>query len=437
MKSFKISFSTYVHIGLILPVLFLVGCNEEEDEVSPRVMIDSPFENQAFQSTDTIEVIATITDNESINSVEIELLDLDFNMVGRKEIYQATGSTVNFSQLYPIGEELISSGDYYLTIRAKDDNNVGSGFVKIRINAIPLILEGVVVMTKAFNQARIYYREEEELEFELERNFFSDPIGVGLNYRQNILVTAGGEAGDGVFIELEEFQPINSIPGFGNIGLPFFSAATYDPITERFFIALQEGIIRVFDKNSSQLLAFDGLIEHIPEEIFGSTEGYFIEEKEIDNSSTVLNYYSFQGLLFDVFQVFGPVRGFYDRNFNEKFVWVDNPDGFELRLLNLTTKFLSLPYQRTGASLTDVVRISDNTFILSTSEGLLRYNYSNGGVSPINSSAPEGEIFFDDLNQLVYLAAGDEVLIFTTDGSQVGTRTFSEAVVFVGFDYNR
>ena len=437
MKSFKRVFSTFVHTALISCLVFLSACNEEEDEVSPRVMVESPFENQAFQSTDTIEVIARITDNVSINSVEIELLDLDFNMVGRKESYQASGSSVNFGQLYPIGGELISSGDYYLTIRAKDDNNVGSGFVKIRINAIPRILEGVVVVAKGSSQADVYYREADELEFELKRSIFSDPIGAGLNYRENILVIAGGEAGDGVFIEIDEFQQINSIPGFGNIGLPFFSTVTYSPINERFYLAERDGVIRVFDKNAAQLIAFNGLIEYVPQEIFGSTEGYFVEEKQIDSPSVVLTHYSFQGLLLDVFQVFGGIRGVYDRNFNEKFVWIDNPNGFELRLLNLTTKFLSLPYQRIGARLFDVVRISTTTFILSTSDGLLRYNFSNGGISPINDSAPEGDLYFDELNQLVYLADGSDVIIYTVDGTQIGARTFSEDVIFVGFDFNR
>jgi len=437
IKSFKRVFSTIVHSWLVIFSAVLFSCNEEEDEISPRVIVESPFENQSFQSTDTIEAIATISDNEQVRSVELELLDLDFNLVGRKESYLVSGSQVNFGQLYPIDGALLSSGDYYLAFRAKYDFNVGSGFVKIRINAAPRRLEGVIVITKESNQTFVYYRESNELSFQLKLNYFSDAIGAGLNYRQDIIMTAGGEAGDAVFIELDEFEQVGSIPGFGSIGLPFFVAGTYEQNIERFFVAERDGVIRVRGKEATPLLSFNSLPEHIPQEVFGSTEGYFLAEKEIDSPLVVLTLYSFQGLLLDVFQVAGSVRGVYDRNFNEKFIWVDNPLGFELRLLDLSTEFLSLPFQRKGSRLEDVVRISSNTFVLSTSDGLLRYNFSNGGVSPINNSAPQGELFFDELNQLIYLVEGEQIRIYETDGNEIGGVSFEQEIVFVGFDYNR
>jgi hypothetical protein len=76
-------------------------------------------------------------------------------------------------------------------------------------------------------------------------------------------------------------------------------------------------------------------------------------------------------------------------------------------------------------------------FVLSTSDGLLRYNYSNGGIAPINDSAPEGNLFYDELNQLVYLVNGNEALVYTTEGNELGGFSLTEEIVYVGFDYNR
>jgi len=438
MKSFKKYFSTFVHTGLtILVLLWLSSCNEDEDENPPRITIESPFENQIFSSTDTIEASAVITDNEQLTSVELELLDLEFNQVAVKQSYPASGSTFNFGQLFAIDTPELPTGDYYLAFRANDGRNVGSAFVKIRINAIPRELEGVLVLTSQNNQSYIYYREEDETEFEIERNFFTDAAGGGLNYRQNIFATAGGEVGDADFFELEEFSIVNTLPGFGNTGVPFYLSVSYDVGVEQFILTDREGRVRVLDKNASLLLGFDGLENHFPLQVFPTEDGYFVSEKEIDGPLYTLVFYSFQGLLFDIYQVNGAIRGVFFRNLDEKFVWVDNPEGLELRILDISTEFLSLPYQRPGARLSDVIRTGNNSFVISTSEGLLRYNYSNGGTVILNGSAPEGSLYFDDLNQLIYLVSGQVARIYGVNGDQAGEFSLPRNIVHIGFDYNR
>jgi hypothetical protein len=438
MKSFKKRFSTYVHTAvMIFAIVTLSSCKDDEDEVSPRVTIQLPFENQVFSSIDTIEASATITDNEQLTSVELEILDLDFNQVATKQSYPASGTTFNFGQFFPIDAPQLPTGDYYLAFRANDGSNVGSGFVKIKINAIPRELEGVTILTTESNQSYLYYRKADENEFEVVTNFFSDAVGGGLNYRENIFATAGGEAGEAVFLETEEYSTISSLPGFGMPGTSYFLSVDYHENLEQFTVTNREGRIRVFDKNAFPILGFDGLTGFLPLEVFESEDGYFLSEKELSGPLYAFTAYSFQGLLLDNYPVAGEVKGLYDRNQNEKYVWVDDPEGLELRLLNVSTEFLSLPYERPGERLSDVVRIDQNSFILSTSEGLLRYNYSNGGTIPLSDSAPQGKLFFDDLNQLIYLTQGTTCSIYGIDGSLLNEFSFPREIKYVGFDYNR
>lgn len=438
MKSFKNPFSTFVHSVFIFALVFsLSSCKDDEDESPPRITIESPFENQIFSSLDSIEAAATITDNEQITSVELEILDLEFNQVAVRQSYPASGSTFSFGQLFPINQPQLLTGDYYLAFRANDGSNVGSAFVKIKINAIPRVLEGVLVLTSLNNQSYVYYREADENDFELEHNFFADAVGGGLNYRQNILATAGGLVGNADFFELEEFGIVNSLPGFGNNGIPFYLSTKYDAKLEQFFLTDREGRIQVFDKSTFLLRGFDGLQNHLPLEVFGTQNGYFLSEKEMTGPNFRLTSYSYQGLLFTNHFVSGEVKGVFDRNFNEKYVWIDDPEGLEMRILNETTEFLSLPYQRLGARLKDVVQISSNGFVISTSDGLFRYTYSNGGTVILDSTAPEGDLYFNDLDQLIYLITGHQVRIYALSGVLVGELSFPQDIRYVGFDYNR
>ena len=438
MKSFKLPFSTFVYTALIsLAVIALSSCNDDEDEVPPRITVQSPFENQVFSSTDTIQAVATITDNEQITSVELEILDLEFNQVAIKQGFPASGTTFDFGQFFPINAPQLSTGDYYLAFRANDGNNVGSAFVKIKINGLPRELEGVLILTSESTQSYIYYREADESQFEIAKNFFSDAVGGGLNYRENIFATAGGTAGDAVFYEIEDYLVISSLPGFGMTGLPYFISVKYHENLQQFTVTNREGRIRVFDKNAFATLGFDGLSGYLPLDVFESEDGFFIAEKELDGPIYALTLYSFQGLLLDNFPVSGEVKGVFDRNLNEKFVWVDDPEGLELRILNVSSQFLSLPYERPGERLLDVVRINQNTFILSTSEGLLRYNYGNGGTAVLASSSPGDQIYFDELNQLIYITEGPNCSIYSFDGNQLDQFSFPRAIEYVGFDYNR
>lgn len=431
-------FSTLVHLSLLsFALASFSGCKEEGDEEPPLVFIDSPFENQTFQSTDTIQAAATISDNEQVVFVDLELLDLDFNQVSVKGRYQVSGSNVEFGQFFPIGNPDLETGDYYLAFRASDGENVGSAFVKIRINAIPRELEGVFVVTVQNNQTRIYRREEGASTFEFEADFFSDAVGAALNYRDNILALAGGDVGDAVFLETEEYQIVNSLPGFGTPDLPYFVTIDFDTETERFYLSQRNGIIRLFDEVGSGLASFDGLANHLAFGLFGGGTDVYASEKEIDGPIHSLTRYTESGLLLNVFPVSGEVVGLFPRSGFEEFVWIDDPEGLELRILDTSTELLSLPYQRPGDRLYGVVRVSSNTFVISTSNGLLRYNYSNGGTIVLSSSAPTGKLYFDDLNELIYLVDGNEFLIFSVSGQELGSVSFGEPILYVGFDYNR
>src|SRR5690606_38881807 len=101
MKSFQFKFCTIVHTALncliVMSILIsLQSCKDDKDEMSPRVTIESPYENQNFSAVDTITIFANITDNEQIKSVEVSLVDTEYNSLGVSRTYQVSGSSVSF-----------------------------------------------------------------------------------------------------------------------------------------------------------------------------------------------------------------------------------------------------------------------------------------------------------------------------------------------------
>src|SRR5690606_19077834 len=141
MKSFHLKFSTFVHTGLnsvivIVLLLSLPSCKDDKDEETPRVIIESPYEKQNFSAVDIITIFANIVDNEQIRSIEVSILDAEYNSLGIARTYETSGSSVSFLTDFILDEPFLNSGLYNLAVRANDGENIGSGYVQIQLTAI-------------------------------------------------------------------------------------------------------------------------------------------------------------------------------------------------------------------------------------------------------------------------------------------------------------
>ena len=188
MKSFHLKLSTIVNTALnclivMWVLLSIQSCQNIKDEVSPRIIIESPYENQNFSAVDTITIFATITDEEQIKSVEVSLLDTEYNGLGVSRSYEVAGTSVNFLTDFILDEPFLNSGLYNLAVRANDGENTGSGYVQIHITAIPRVVENYLVVTKNETQARVYHGDGAN-DWEEMGGYTMDLRGAALNYRQ-------------------------------------------------------------------------------------------------------------------------------------------------------------------------------------------------------------------------------------------------------------
>ncbi|HKL02311.1 MAG TPA: hypothetical protein VJ911_01495, partial [Cryomorphaceae bacterium] len=225
MKSFTAQFLTLVHtaaITLIAGLLaMLSGCKEDVDEDPPRVFISTPFENQPISSIDTIYVSATITDNERVAYVEIDLLDQNFSSVTDPIRFNTSGTEESFGYEFYLNEPFLTSGVYYFTVRAGDGENVGSAYKQVNLSAIPREIDQFVAVTYSFNNVDIYKGSSLQ-SWDLLVNRFADFQGAALNYRQNILGVAGGVVGDANFYNLDDGEVLVAYTGMGEPSIPYF-----------------------------------------------------------------------------------------------------------------------------------------------------------------------------------------------------------------------
>jgi hypothetical protein len=438
MKSFQFRFLTPVRISIIIltSVLLVTSCADEVDTVRPRVQISSPGQGATFLSVDTIIVDAQITDDMKLEFAEIGITNDEFNFISETQTVSLTGTNFRLLAEFELNQPLLESGQYYLGVRASDGSNFGSAYQEIAIVGAPIEIEKYIAVSRSGMNTQVLSSEDLNNWQEV-LSYQTDASGGALNYRQNLLGISGGEIGNTNFYSTVNWDLVETVPGFGSPSLPFFLGISFEQQSEEFLLLQNDPRLRVFDKSAAPVSSFSLIQGFLPVKAFERDDIYFVDEGSVVNSNHVLSAYSIGGVLFASYALQGPVINIHKKDFDEYFVWIDSPDGLELRILNTSTDLLSPVFQRLGEGLESVIQIGTQVFILSTSQGLLQYNFQNGGTAILDSSFPPSELVYDDLDGFIYATEGPALRRLSLQGNILGELSFGNEVVFFGIDYNR
>lgn len=441
MKSYQNPFSTIVNrFGFSL--LCVVGgtlffsCADDDDLPSPRIFIETPSENAIVFSVDTVAVKARITHGRGIESVSVELTDADFNPVGTKETFPASGTEVDFSTFYVTNDPLRSSGIHHIAVRASDGSKTGSAFKRVQLSAVPRVLERILVAVKSTNNVRIFQSAEGQAPLELLSRTM-DCRGAALNYRQNILALAGGEIGDLEFYETANFTLLAGVPGLGTASLPYFLDVRYSRDFEEMIALQRDPRLRAFDKRAQPATGFPLKTNHLPSAVFAVNDRYYVNESPISLPNQILSVYARPGLLLASLETTGPVKGVFRRNDFEVFLWENHPEGLKLRVMSTESQFISDVFQREGEQLIDVAEMDTGIFGVLTDQGLYRYNYNTGSTVVVLSDVQGTSLDYEGLSQTFFIAAGNVLTRIDQGGNVVAQEIYPGPVFRVNFDYNR
>jgi hypothetical protein len=420
----------------MIAVTFLTSCKDDEDIPSPRVFMEAPFENQVISSVDTVLVKARITHDVGIEWVEVELLRDDFSPVSNKERYNLTGVDLNFEAVMIIDQPLLNAGFYYVAVRASDGDKIGSGFSKVQLNAIARQLDQILVGTRTTFDLGVWGKEG-NAGWETVLTKAIDCKGMALNFRDDILAIAGGEVGNLDFHEMGEYGVIQSVQGFGLSSQPFFLGLEYSQMNEQFMALLRTPRMEVRNKFASPEVSFDLIFNHLPSAVFATAGFYYTVESPISQPNQLLIQYSKAGLRMVVLELGGPLRGLFEGNDFEIYIWENHPDGLKLRRVNYNSQLISDLFQRPGEVLKSAVQLDKGVFAFLSNQGLYRYSANTGSTIVLNNGIEGEALFYDDLNQQYYIGNGNVLRILASNGVQIDMHTFPSEVFWVGFDYNR
>ena len=123
------------------------SCKNDTDNQIPVIEITSPFEGQEYFVPDSIHVLASISDDNTLKSIQVGLVNNQFVSVIPSVYLFPESTNYELEIELPITGTDIETGNYYVYIRAEDENNFKNKYQSIHITGVPKVLEKIIVLT--------------------------------------------------------------------------------------------------------------------------------------------------------------------------------------------------------------------------------------------------------------------------------------------------
>lgn len=441
MKSYPTSFSTLVHSvtkALILSVVtgIFFACSKAADEQKPVVTVLAPHENQSFSTRDTIVVDVSATDNESLKSLTISLKTVD-DATLQSATYPISGATVNYTTEFVLDLPLLSSGGYYLAVKAVDEsNNSTSAFVNLQLQAIARKVERYVFVTAIDLDTRVFVdslfiNPEQILTLDM------DCRGAALNYRQNVFGITGGVAGDAIFYRTTDFQVINTYPNPGTSSIQYYYGLGFavDPAT--FVLLRNDPAYRLLDNEARSLATENLQFGYRPVQSFQTVNHILVEQIGVTGSARILATYTRQGLLLNTISVEGPLRLASPKGNDSFYLWISRPGGAALCTFSTTNSLLETLYSRPGEELLSAMEIATGEFIIATSGGMFRFSANTGNTIVLNPSLHPRILAYNEIDGTILAGEANTAYRISPTGEVLQSVQMPSDLLFIGVDYNR
>lgn len=270
--------------------IFFNSCVDEYDK-APEIKFNTPEKNQIFQYGDTIFIRAKITDEIPIKSISAELLDAD--KIPRtsqyKTDYNSTG--ISYYEEIVLNISKLTSGNYFLHIIARNENNSKSVFLPITINGLQWKLTGIFLITKISEQQTGVAFINENGDIINIATLQGDYLASGMNIEYQSLIVSGENTGDLSILNTEDGLLAWSIPNSISELHPFFNSLHISD--NRIFSGQRNSSIQCYDFAGSLVNSYEMPGERLAKNILYTQNRLFAETEDVlGGTRRLIQYYA-------------------------------------------------------------------------------------------------------------------------------------------------
>ena len=421
---------------VLISIVGLFACKKEGNVGSPTVQIIAPTGKPVYKVFDTVVVKASVSDANSLKSVEIYIENSQNVPVTTTADVTVTGKQMSFTFNYAINSIHLATGQYTLVVRASNGTNATYGYQAITIIAAPAIRLGIYAITRngginvtkidsVFNTSKIYTQSGD---------YSSSDIS---SYYQQLYIAAA-DSGNVSAINI----PLGGVQwGIGGIigPAPYFTDVYCNG--DAAYVSEYIGLIKYFSSQGVLSTTFKVASGYYPIKTC-VWDGYlFAEQKNIGAlTRNLVLYYTGTATGFEQSALPGTVTAMYGMTSNQLFVFGNKDTGEAyLQLFDIPGNIFYSPTTLPSGKLLSVAQIDSATYLMGFNNGTIyKYTYIPNGAVPFITGISASHLQYDNVNKQVIASSGSSVYAYSyTSQLLLHSVNLSDSVLNVHVLYNK
>jgi len=373
----------------------------------PKVSILKPYENQIFQVGDTISIEADVTYSSKIEGVSVTLCNENYIHVMRSyNVYLKINTSQKIVFVYPLDDNFLPSGDYYLEITVIGENNSKNKYVKLRIAGFPKENKGLgIVVKKGSNSELIYLDSVWQPHYQ--KIFFGNHVASSYLPFHNIFteITDGSSETSAInfFSGKQEWKVTKAVVPVG----PYFSGTFVSD--KKIDILLYDYRVETYSYDGKKRGGFLLNSDYFPVLSLHLNDLWIIYQKKKSNHEIgILSvYYGATGALIQSYSIDFQIIKYFIKNDNELVVFGNKKGNALVKVYYIDNNVFWEPRALGASLLSDAVQINDDIYLYLQNAHLMKFDLVHAWVFDlglIGGNQRFSKLKYDEIDAMLYLS---------------------------------
>jgi len=427
--------SSLTIIFALVSIALISSCKKKTD-TAPVVTFTSPYEQQIFNATDNVNVVAHISANQNLQSVTLSLLNSNYISVDNITSFPVGGVQMDINTNFTLDGNL-ADGTYYINVIANDGSLTTNGYQQIYVHAVPLARKGIYVVTENNLVNPSVYKVDSSY---LISNIFplsGDFAASAISSKDQCLYTTGVFSGSFNNLNLNSEVLTWSVNNPGT-GLPFFENVYYaNGLT---YLALYNQAIKGYDKSKNVNFTAATATNTYPHALFSNGTYVFAEQRNISTYDVRLEvYYSGSGAGMQEYQLNQDVVAMYSYDANDILIFTNNNGNGNVLDFNINSNSATQTIVLPAGKIYSVLQITPKYYLLAYQNQVYFYSKASVESTGLYQTVPASSAMqFDSLNNEVFIANGTQMNIYNyTNSSLITTVNLPDTIKDIKVLYNK
>jgi len=395
-------------IFIIAFAFYSSGCKKEPPATYPVITVEIPQENQIFTVPDTIAILAHITHDKPLTFISMAIVDMALTPVTARYFLYPEMNNYDVNSNIILTDVEITSGNYYLHIRASDGTNETNSYTKLYIHETPRVLNDIFLATKNAFGTLDMYRMDSAMAPQFMVNISSD-YGYADIDPVNKLLYVSGKYSNKLFCYDYSDNSVkwnNTVSGYPPAPC-FNDVKVFD---KKCYCVLRQNAVIAYNPQGTLVYNKPTSTDRYPDKMHFHMNYIFTSQYALSGSNAyiLLNYTESGGFYQMLLLNLNTVK-FFSKDNNHVYIFANDASGNgEIRIYDIESNGVWEPYNLTEGKLISVEEVDNNTYLLAFGNKVLRYTYNPASAVNYCNASQIVNIRFDKVNQKLYVCTKDK-----------------------------